>query len=225
MLARPLLAIVTGGGTILFLRFLDGIGTGLKDSPKDALIADSSDPSTRGKSFGIARMLDTFGSVAGPIILFALLYLLRDHPLQYQLILVATAVPLFMTLTLMQTRVTETPPAKDEHTPAERRSLPRKFYVFLAVMLIFGLGNSSDAFLILRAQDVDVAILAIPLVFALFNAVYASASIPLGSLSDKIGRENGSLRSVLEKTRPLGRFSRMPVGTIADCALFSSYPS
>lgn len=189
MLARPLLAVFSGGGMVLLLRFLDGVGKGLKDSPKDALIADSSDAATRGKSFGIARMLDTFGSVAGPIILFALLYLLKDHPLQYQLILVATAIPLFMTLTLLQTRVTETPPAKDEPLSTERRALPWKFYAFLGIMLIFALGNSSDAFLILRAQDVGVTILAIPLVFALFNAVYASASIPLGSLSDRIGRE------------------------------------
>ncbi|MBI4600097.1 MFS transporter [Candidatus Uhrbacteria bacterium] len=189
MIARPLLAVISGAGGILFLRFLDGIGKGLKDSPKDALIADSSDAATRGKSFGIARMLDTFGSVIGPLVLFSLLYLLRDHPLQYQLILIATAFPLLITLTILQTKVKETVAEKTTAGTAHHEKLPRKFYLFLAIMLLFGIGNSSDAFLILRAQDVGVTLLAIPLVFALFNAVYASASVPLGSLSDRIGRE------------------------------------
>lgn len=189
MIARPLLAFTTAAGAVLFLRFLDGIGKGLKDSPKDALIADSSEVSTRGKSFGIARMLDTFGSVVGPLVLFGLLYLWKDHPLQYQLILISTAIPLLITLTLLQTKVKETIVEKNESSDLEPKHLPKKFYYFLAIMLVFGIGNSSDAFLILRAQDVGVAILAIPLVFALFNAVYASASVPLGSLSDRIGRE------------------------------------
>ncbi|MBI4252799.1 MFS transporter [Candidatus Uhrbacteria bacterium] len=198
MIARPLLAVISSAGGILFLRFLDGIGKGLKDSPKDALIADSSDASTRGKSFGIARMLDTFGSVAGPLVLFLLLYILKDHPLQYQIILVACAFPLLITLTLLQTKVKETSvkmvsgivSAKTiPDTIFTARAIPKKFYIFLAIVLLFGIGNSSDAFLILRAQDVGVTILAIPLVFALFNAVYASASVPLGSLSDRIGRE------------------------------------
>lgn len=191
MVARPLLALTSAAGAILFLRFLDGVGRGLKDSPKDALIADSSDASTRGKSFGIARTLDTLGSVAGPLILFGLLYLLKDHPLQYQLILIATAFPLLITLTLLKTKVHETVTTDQASSFRDdvKNHLPRKFYIFLAIMLLFGLGNSSDAFLILRAQDVGVTLLAIPLVFALFNAVYAGASIPLGSLSDRIGRE------------------------------------
>ncbi|MDP2630079.1 MAG: MFS transporter [Candidatus Uhrbacteria bacterium] len=189
MIARPLLAFTTAAGAVLFLRFLDGVGKGMKDSPKDALIADSSDVSTRGKSFGIARMLDTFGSVVGPLVLFVLLYIWRDHPMQYQLILLATAIPLLFTLTLLQTKVKEVALEKNSGTADEPKKLPRKFYYFLAIMLVFGIGNSSDAFLILRAQDVGVTILAIPLVFALFNAVYASASVPLGSLSDRIGRE------------------------------------
>ena len=72
LIARPLLALTSLGGAILSLRFLDGVGKGMKDSPKDALIADSSEEKTRGRSFGIARMLDTFGSVVGPLLLFVL---------------------------------------------------------------------------------------------------------------------------------------------------------
>ena len=86
-LARPLLAVFTGATAVLSLRFLDGVGKGMKDSPKDALIADSALQKTRGKEFGIARTLDTFGSVVGPLVLFALLYVLGDNPSRYHIIL------------------------------------------------------------------------------------------------------------------------------------------
>ncbi len=186
-IARPLLAILTSPASILFLRFLDGTGKGVKDSPKDALIADSTQISSRGKGFGIVRALDTFGSVVGPLLLFVLLYLLQSNQLKYHYIFFITAVPLVFTLLILAIFVKETPP---ETTSSKvDLPLPRRFYIFLAIVLLFSLGNSSDTFLILRAQNVGVTLLAIPLVYALFNAIYAAASVPLGSLSDKIGRE------------------------------------
>lgn len=187
MVARPILALTSSAGAVLGLRFVDGVGKGMKDSPKDALIADSSVQASRGRSFGIARMLDTFGSVAGPLILFALLVLLKNHQNKYHIILFLTAVPLLVTLAILRFRVVETGLQKTKSNVAGK--LPKHFFFFLSIALLFSLGNSTDAFLILRAQNVGVTLLAIPLVFALFNAVYASASVPLGSLSDKIGRE------------------------------------
>ncbi|HUD19398.1 MAG TPA: MFS transporter [Patescibacteria group bacterium] len=187
-LARPLLAILTSGYSVLGLRFLDGVGKGIKDSPKDALIADSTQKTTRGRGFGIVRALDTMGSVAGPLILFALLYVLKNNTLKYHYIFFATALPLVLTLTILSFYVKEIPIQKtvvsDRNSP-----LPKKFYIFLAIVIFFSIGNSSDTFLILRSQNLGVSLLGIPLVYALFNFVYASASIPLGSLSDKIGRE------------------------------------
>ena len=189
LIARPLLAFTTASGAILGLRFLDGIGKGMKDSPKDALIADSTEAHNRGRGFGIARMLDTFGSVVGPLILFGLLFALKDSPAKYHIILLVTAIPLFVTLTILQFKVHETPTPEKALAPTAVVALPARFYWFLAIMLIFSLGNSSDAFLILRAQNLGIVLLAIPLVYALFNFVYAIASVPLGSLSDRIGRE------------------------------------
>jgi len=189
LIGRPLLAVSTSGGAILLFRFMDGIGKGIKDSPKDALIADTTEAATRGRSFGIARMLDTFGSVVGPLILFVILYLLRDNTLKYQYVFVLAAIPLFFTLAILKIYVKETPLKAKSTSDVPSSILPRKFYIFLAIMVVFTLGNSSDTFLILRAQNVGVAVLAIPLVYALFNFFYASASVPLGSLSDRIGRE------------------------------------
>lgn len=189
LVGRPLLAVTASAGGILFLRFLDGIGKGIKDSPKDALIADSTQAQSRGKGFGIVRALDTFGSVVGPLILFLLLYLLRNNSLKYHYIFFICAIPLVFTLSILQFFVKEVPFTKKQQSKEIKYTLPKRFYLFLAIVLFFSLGNSSDTFLILRAQNVGVSLLAIPLVYALFNFIYASASIPLGSLSDKIGRE------------------------------------
>jgi MFS family permease len=190
MISRPILAFVISGIGILGLRFTDGVGKGIKDSPKDVLIAGSTEQTNRGKGFGIARMLDTFGSVAGPLLLFLLLYLFRDSVLKYHYILFFCAVPLLFTLSILVFKVKEVSSKKEESKIIlEKEKLPVKFYIFLVIISFFTLGNSSDAFLILRAQNVGVTLLAIPLVYALFNFVYASASVPLGSLSDKIGRE------------------------------------
>lgn len=189
LVARPLLALTVSSGAILALRFLDGIGKGMKDSPKDALIADSTEAHNRGKGFGIARMLDTFGSVIGPLILFGLLYIFQANSAKYHIILFLTAIPLLATLFILQTKVKETPTKEESTREMVKLSLPRSFYIFLGIVLLFSLGNSSDAFLILRAQNIGVVLLAIPLVYALFNFVYASASVPLGALSDRIGRE------------------------------------
>ncbi len=194
-LSRPLLGLVAAGAPVVGLRFLDGVGKGVKDSPKDALIADSTEKGGRGKGFGVARMLDTLGSVAGPLLLFGLLYLLADNPNKYHYILFLSALPLLATLGILIFKVRETMPVQAGELSTEKkevdlaRPLPLKFFLFLGIMLVFALGNSSDAFLILRAQNVGVALLAIPLVYALFNLFYAAAAVPLGSLSDRIGRE------------------------------------
>ena len=190
LVSRPLLALVTSNVGVLGLRFLDGVGKGVKDSPKDALISDSTQADARGKGFGIVRALDTFGSVVGPLLLFALLYLLQNNNLKYHYIFFVTAIPLLFTLGILALVVREVPVSSiASANKAGDHALPKKFYIFLAIVTFFSIGNSSDTFLILRAQNVGVGLLAIPLVYALFNFVYASASIPLGSLSDRIGRE------------------------------------
>jgi MFS family permease len=191
MVARPLLALFTSGAAVIGLRLADGAGKGVKDPAKDVLIAGSAGESTRGKSFGIARMLDTMGSVAGPLILFALLYFLKNSDLLYHYILLFAAVPLIVTLLVLVFKVKETngnQPQEKNIVSAKNATLPKSFYLFLFIVVLFTLGNSSDAFLILRARNLGITLLEIPIVIALFNLIYASAAVPFGSLSDKIGR-------------------------------------
>lgn len=191
MVARPLLAFATSGAAIIGLRVMDGTGKGIKDPAKDVLIAGSAEKETRGKSFGIARMLDTLGSVAGPLILFGLLYFLKDSVSLYHLILIFTAFPLLITLVVLATKVKEIEGNTATHTQtnqSEKIVLPKSFYLFLCITVLFTLGNSSDAFLILRAQNIGATLLEIPIMIALFNLIYAAGAVPFGSLSDRIGR-------------------------------------
>ena len=192
MISRPLLIFFTSTFSVMGLRLLDGIGKGAKDPAKDVLIAGSSEKEVRGRNFGIARMLDTMGSVAGPLILFGLLYFFKDSPTLYHDILIFTAVPLAITLYIIVSKVKEAPKMAElqtkESAPPSKEKLPLSFYLFLFIVIIFTLGNSSDAFLILRAKNLGFTLLEIPLVIAFFNLIYALAAVPFGSLSDKIGR-------------------------------------
>jgi len=211
MVGRVCLVFFTSIGSVVGLRLLDGTGKGIKEPPKDVLIAGSSEKDVRGKSFGIATMLDTLGSVAGPLILFVLLWIFEksgvaSKPL-YDNILFFSAIPLIITLLLIF-KLRELPKSSviASHSEAiqgegtdsglprrfaprnDNTSLPTTFYIFIFIIIIFTLGNSSDAFLILRAKNLGITLLEIPLVIALFNFVYALAAVPFGSLSDKIGR-------------------------------------
>jgi len=189
--SRPLLAFATSGAAIIGLRAIDGIGKGTKDPAKDVLIAGSASMQTRGKSFGIARMLDTLGSVAGPLILFGLLYVLKDSPSLYHYILLFAAVPLLITLLILVTKIKEADGdagQRKDMSVLDGGALPKSFYLFLGIMILFTLCNSSDAFLILRARNLGATLLEIPLIIALFNLIYAGAAVPFGSLSDRIGR-------------------------------------
>jgi len=175
------------GTTVFGLRLTDGVGKGLKDAPRDALVAGSAGAHKLGFAFGVQRTLDTLGSVAGPLIVFALLNLWVNNPNKYQQIFwmagLIAAIPLVIIGLFVHER--RAPISKQRISLA---AVKGPFAGFLAVMLLFTLGNSSDAFLILRAQDAGVATVMIPIVYALFNLVSALAAIPAGKLADRIGR-------------------------------------
>jgi MFS family permease len=179
---------LAGSGTAVFgLRLIDGAGKGLKDAPRDALVASSAGTRKLGFAFGVQRMLDTLGSVVGPLVTFGLLRVWVNRPGKYQAIFFVAGVIAAVTLLIIGLAVRE----RQAAVAKQRISLAvlrGPFAGFLAVMLLFTLGNSSDAFIILRAQDVGVASVLIPVVYALFNLVSAAAAIPAGRLSDRIGR-------------------------------------
>jgi len=186
-LARFSLGFVGSGAGAFGARLTDGIGKGLKDAPRDALVAGSAGNRRLGFAFGVQRALDTLGSVAGPLITYALLRVWVAHPNKYREVFwlagLVAAIPLVIIgLFVRERRAAISKPR------ISLAVLKGPFAAFLGVMLLFTLGNSSDAFLILRAHDVGVEAATIPVVYALFNLVSASAAIPAGKLSDRIGR-------------------------------------
>lgn len=181
------LGFAASGAAAFGLRLTDGVGKGVKDAPRDALVAASAGTRKLGFAFGVQRTLDTLGSVAGPLITFLLLRSWLNHPNKYREVfwvagVIAAAPLLIIGLLVRERRVAIT---------KQRFSLTvlkGPFAGLLAVMLLFTLGNSSDAFLILRAQNVGVVDVQIPIVYAIFNLVSALSAIPAGKLSDRIGR-------------------------------------
>jgi MFS family permease len=185
---RPLIAAATGPLTVLFIRFTDRIGKGVRTSPRDALIADSSDPSMRGKAFGFHRSMDHAGAIIGPLTAtFLLAYFTTDLRTIFWL----AAIPGALTILLIIFKVKEVEQRKVSSNGRLLGILPKgKLRTFLVILFIFTLGNSSDAFLLLRANHLGVSEIRIPLLWAFFHVVKMFSTMPFGALSDRIGRRS-----------------------------------
>ena len=188
--SRPLLGVLNVGAHVIGLRFADAVGKGVKDAPRDALVAESAAKKI-GRAFGLHRMLDTLGSVAGPLVVFGLLSIFPHTAAGYNKIFLLTAIPgaiaLFIIVFFVREMKKPKPVAVSQATKPIS-GLGRDFYFLLLVIIIFSLGNSTDAFLLLRAQDLGLSIVAIPVIYAFFYFFYALLSYPIGILSDHVGK-------------------------------------
>ncbi len=185
--ARPLVAFAFAPWHVLMVRFTDRLGKGLRTSPRDALIAASTDVAIRGRAYGFHRSMDHLGAVGGPALAFALLLILGD---QLRTLFLLAAIPGILSVLILILRVRETPvgaaPIPKGASGAGR--LDGQFTRFLLVVTLFTLGNSSDAFLLLRAQEVGIAATHLPLLWMFFSLVKALTGLPGGILSDVRGR-------------------------------------
>jgi MFS family permease len=192
-LARPLVAVAQSAAQVLAIRLTDRVGKGIRGSPRDALIAESVDPAIRGRAFGFHRAADHAGAVVGPLIAFALL---RWEQLPLRTVFLFAALPGVLSVIVLVLGVRETPrharaasATKKAGVPSLDVSLGRAFWTFLASVLLFTLGNSTDAFLILRANQLGVSVALIPILWAALHVVKSAASVPGGALSDRFGRK------------------------------------
>jgi len=185
-ISKILLSLAFSWPFVLFARFIDRFGKGVRTSARDALIAESSDTSTRGKSFGFHRALDTLGAVVGPLIaLLAIHFLDNNFRLIFFLAFIPACIGILLLLFFVKERKKEA-----NLSPALNlswRNLDPSFKIFLLISFVFALGNSSDAFLILRAQNLGLSVTLVVLAYVLFNFTYAIFSMPAGIISDKIG--------------------------------------
>jgi MFS family permease len=192
-LTKPLLALAGAWPHVLALRFADRFGKGIRTAPRDALIADTVDPSVRGRAFGFHRAMDTTGAAIGPLLAAGTLALTSGSAnptgnprAVFWLASVPGIAAILVGWLFLRDRAV---PPKDSAAPRVGfRDLGRPFALFTAIATLFAVGNSSDAFLILRAQNVGMAVAAIPLAYFAFNTLYALLATPAGILSDRWGR-------------------------------------
>ena len=183
---RPLLSLAPGWIAVLGIRFLDRIGKGVRTAPRDSMIAAAVEPRRRGIAYGFDRAMDNAGAMIGPLVAALLLrFAFRDVRPVFALSVVPGLAALTILMLARERRPAERAPRSD--APEEGR-LPRPFFLLIGIFALFGLASSTDAFLLLRAQQCGVPLWEVPLLWAAFNGVKAAASTPLGSLADRIGR-------------------------------------
>jgi MFS family permease len=184
--ARAMLAAAPGWGLVLAGRVVDRLGKGARSTPRDALIRDSTPAELRGSSFGYHRAMDTAGAVLGPL---GAVILLESGVALRGILWVAAGLGV---ITLLVLRGVREAPGHDRSRPpaaaAEREALPSVFWGAIVVWVLFSLGNSSDAFLVLRARDLGLGVVVVVLAYAVYNVIYCSLSWPFGALSDRVPR-------------------------------------
>lgn len=183
----PLYTFVYSPMQVLYLRFIERFGKGIRTAPRDSLIAGSITDGDSGKSFGLQKAMDNSGAIVGPLFAFALLTVL---PGNYRFIFLLAGIPAILAIFVIIFGIKEAKKSKHElFSTFHFKDFPRRYYFFLIIVFVFTLGNSTDALLLVKANEVGVKVAFIPLVYLITNLVSVLLSIPIGSLSDKIGKE------------------------------------
>ena len=184
---RPLLALATAPWQVLCLRFADRVGKGLRTAPRDALIAHVTEPASRGLAFGFHRGMDHLGAMVGPLLATGILWL---APGDYRLVFWLAAVPALLSLLVLASgmRSVSEPNRMSASEPMRIRLPQGSFRWLLLCILIFTLGNSSDAFLLLRAEQAGVSPAFVPALWAGLHLLKSLLAMPGGALSDRWGR-------------------------------------
>lgn len=183
----PLYSFVVSPIQVLFLRFIERFGKGIRTAPRDSLIAGSVINGETGRSFGLQKAMDNSGAILGPLAAFVLLVF---FPGNYRLIFLLAGIPAILSIFVIIFGIKEA--KKNEESLFRKfhfKDFPRKYYLFLAIIFIFTLGNSTDALLMVKANEVGVKVAFIPLVYLVTSIVSVLLAIPIGSLSDRIGKE------------------------------------
>lgn len=188
-LTRPLLALSGAGWQVLLLRFADRLGKGVRGAPRDALIAAVTAEADRGKAYGFHRAMDHLGAAIGPLLAAGLL---GAFALDYRTLFLLASIPGFLAVATVIVAVREAPPPQDPPRAVAdapgRARLDRRVLSLLGCIVLFTLGNSSDAFLLLRARELGLRVELLPILWFVLHVVKSLASMPAGAWSDRIGR-------------------------------------
>ncbi len=201
--AKPFMYLAASWGVVTSIRISDRVGKGIRTAPRDALVADSVSSGQRGRAFGLHRAMDSSGAVLGLAFAAVIIYVVQGGGLEislrsYRWLVLIGIIPAVLAVLVLLAFVREkekkgSPGGSSPQRPASsalKAGFDTRFKIFLAIMAVFTLGNSSDFFVILRAQNLEVPLIQVVMMLVLFNVVYATTSLPAGILSDKLGRRN-----------------------------------
>ena len=185
---KPLFALATGPGMIFTARLLDRVGKGIRGAPRDALVADIAPPEQRGAAFGLRQSLDTVGAFLGPLLAVGLMLLWAND---FRAVFAVAIIPaaLCVALLVLGVQEPERPAGAPRVNPISRtnlKRLPRAYWWVVGVGAVFTLARFSEAFLVLRAEQVGIALALVPLVMVAMNAVFSVTAYPFGKLSDRV---------------------------------------
>jgi MFS family permease len=193
-LAKPFFYFANAWTAILAVRWADRVGKGVRTAPRDALVADSIDESQRGLAFGFHRAADTGGAVIGLLIALGVVWATQSASIElgrstFQVVVLASLLPAALAVLSLALGAQDVPVTGQQERPLiSLKGLGKPFLTFLVIVGLFDLGNSSDAFLVLRAQERGLSVMGILGMLVTFNLIYTLVSTPAGSLSDRIGR-------------------------------------
>ena len=188
---KPVFPLATSLSWIVAARFVDRVGKGIRGAPRDALVADITPAGLRGAAFGLRQALDTVGAFLGPLVAIALMWLTQNH---FKFVFWVAVVPALVSFALIAFVVKEPARHKAPGKPGETlrmvdcMRMPMMFWVVVAIASILTLARFSEAFLVLKAQNVGIPIAFVPVVMVVMSAVYALTAYPAGALSDTLGR-------------------------------------
>jgi MFS family permease len=185
---KPIFPLATSVSWVFGARFLDRIGKGIRDAPRDALVADLTAPEVRGAAYGLRQALDTVGAVIGPLLAVGLMVLLASD---IRAVFWAATLPAILSVFLLVVAVRE--PERADHTrvrlpitPTEVTRLPARYWLIVVLGGVLTMARFSEAFLVLRARDVGLGAAWVPLVFVTMNVVYALSAYPAGVAADRM---------------------------------------
>ncbi len=189
-LSKPLFPLAAGPALVLFARFIDRIGKGIRGAPRDALVADLTPQSLRGAAFGLRQALDTVGALLGPLAAAALMVATGNS---FRAVFWAALAPAVVCVAVLVVMVKEppAPPQTAASAPLRFRDMGKlgpALWSFIWVTALLSLARFSEAFVLLRGADIGLSLAAVPLLLVVMNGVYAAVAYPAGRLSDRIGR-------------------------------------
>lgn len=191
----PLFTFTNSALQVLLLRFTERVGKGLRTAPRDALVAASGKHSERGRNFGFHKAMDSMGSMLGPLIAALILYF---FPRNYRLVFAFSAIPALIGIYALVRFVKEAhQPERSAPVRFRLRDLPGRFYGLLGILFVFTLGNSTDALLLVKAQESGISESLIPVVYFVYYASSVLSAVPAGRRSDHRGRERVILAGYL----------------------------